>query len=521
MTTENVFKKMHPLKRLFWPIMRSEYSKFIPMLAIYSLIVFNYSMLKTIKDALIITAKDSGAATIPFIKVWAMFPMALLSTVIFTRLANKYPKEKVFTIMITSFICFFFVFGFFLYPNQEFLHPNALANKLQQILPAGFTGLIAVFRNWTFTLFYVMCELWGTIIMSVLFWGFANEVTTVKEAGRFYAILGLGANIATTLAGQAGILICGTFLHSFFKVSFDRWTFSLLATISLIIATGGLILYLYKKLTTHIAAKEKLDPSYFIKKESKPKMGLRKNFSYLAKSNYLICIALIVLFFNISLTMIEVVWKDQVHQLYPYAPDYSSYMSSIMTYIGVISTILSVFVCGQVVRKFGWTVSAYVTPVILLISASLFFLFYLSKSSQFALTIAHGLGTTPLILTTFLGSFQNCFSRASKFTFFDVTKEMAFIPLSSESKLKGKAAIDGVGSRLGKSGASLIHQALLMFFGSVSACAPFVAIVIIMIFIGWLLTVRVLGEKFNAALEDKKTTPQEEIKINKPILQEV
>ena len=436
MTQDNASSQMHPLKRLFWPIMASEYGKFIPMLVIYSLIVFNYSLLKTIKDALIVTAKHSGAATIPFIKVWAILPMALLSTLVFTRLANKYSKEKVFTIMISGFLSFFFVFAFLLYPNQDLLHPNDLANRLQDLLPAGCLGLIAVFRNWTFTLFYVMCELWGTMIMTVLFWGFANEVTNVKEAGRFYAILGVGANIATIVAGQAGILICGTFLHNHINIIEDRWTFSLMTTISIIIVTGGLILYLYKRLNNKIAPAEEAVAAKKAKKH--PKMGLRKNFAYLAQSKYLICIALIVLSFNIALTMIEVVWKDQVHQLYPYAADYSSYMGSVMTYIGILSTIFSIFICGQVVRRFGWTVSAYVTPVILLISASLFFLFYLGKSSPTALQIAGALGTTPLMLTTFLGSFQNCFSRASKFTFFDVTKEMAFIPLSSECKLKRK-----------------------------------------------------------------------------------
>ena len=54
MNNENVFKNMHPLKRLCWPILRSEHSKFLPMLIIYSLVVFNYSLLKTIKDALIV-----------------------------------------------------------------------------------------------------------------------------------------------------------------------------------------------------------------------------------------------------------------------------------------------------------------------------------------------------------------------------------------------------------------------------------------------------------------------------------
>ena len=38
-------------------------------------------------------------------------------------------------------------------------------------------GPIAILRNWTFCLFYVMAELWGSVVVSLLFWGFANQVT--------------------------------------------------------------------------------------------------------------------------------------------------------------------------------------------------------------------------------------------------------------------------------------------------------------------------------------------------------
>jgi len=41
-----------------------------------------------------------------------------------------------------------------------------------------FAGPIAILRNWTFCLFYVMAELWGSVVVSLLFWGFANQVTT-------------------------------------------------------------------------------------------------------------------------------------------------------------------------------------------------------------------------------------------------------------------------------------------------------------------------------------------------------
>lgn len=487
--------RMNPLKRLFWPILKSEHSKFLPMLMIYSFIVFNYSLLKTIKDALIVTAKHSGAATLPFLKLWAILPMAILSTMIFTRLANKYSKEKVFTIMISGFLIFFTLFAFVLYPNQDILHPNALADRLQETLPAGFMGLIAVFRNWTFTLFYVMSELWGTMIMSVLFWLFANEVTTVKEAGRFYAILGVGANIATVIAGQAGMFFCGKFLYNYLGLTIDRWSFSLMIITTVIVSIGFIILALYRWLSKNVAVPS--SGNIASKKKKKPDFGIRKSFAYIARSNYLIFVALMVLAFNIALTLIEVVWKDQIHMLCPYPADYGAYMGTVMTYIGILSTILGLFVCGQVVRRFGWTISAYVTPVILIISGALFFAFYLGRNSQTVLWIAGSLGTSPLVITAFLGSFQNCFSRASKFTFFDVTKEMAFIPLSSESKLKGKAAIDGIGSRLGKSGASVIHEVLLMSLGSVAASVPIVGSILAIIFIGWIIAVRSLGRLFD------------------------
>lgn len=75
-------------------------------------------------------------------------------------------------------------------------------NLLEQMGPR-FAGPIAILRNWTFCLFYVMAELWGSVVVSVLFWGFANQITTVEEASQFYPLFGLGANVALIFSGQA------------------------------------------------------------------------------------------------------------------------------------------------------------------------------------------------------------------------------------------------------------------------------------------------------------------------------
>ena len=55
-------------------------------------------------------------------------------------------------------------------------HAAALSERLLASWGTRFAGPISIFRNWTFCLFYVMAELWGSVVVSLLFWGFANQV---------------------------------------------------------------------------------------------------------------------------------------------------------------------------------------------------------------------------------------------------------------------------------------------------------------------------------------------------------
>lgn len=91
------------LKALIWPVHNHELKKLVPMLVIFFLISFDYNVLRTMKDALVVTAKSSGAEVIPFIKVWVMFPGAIFFTFLFTRLSNRFSREVVIYAMLSLF----------------------------------------------------------------------------------------------------------------------------------------------------------------------------------------------------------------------------------------------------------------------------------------------------------------------------------------------------------------------------------------------------------------------------------
>ncbi len=501
-------KDFGKLRTFLWPIHGSEMRQFLPMLVIFFLICFNYNILRSTKDSLIITAPNSGAEALPFLKVWAVVPAAFLMTFIFTRLSNKFSRENLFYVLFSIFLSFFILFAFVLYPLRDTLHPHALADWLQTTLPIGFKGLIAIFRYWTFTLFYIMSEMWSTIIMTVLFWGFANEVTRVKDAKRFYGLFGIGANFSGIVSGQVAANISLRAFNPHLPFGSDSWGQSVILICSIVVLCGiacmALFRWIHRKEMGYNAPH--IDAEIPKKGAPKIKMGMRKNFAHLAKSKYLILIALIVLTYHISENLIEVVWKDQVRQLYPNPAEFNAYMGQVLTAIGVIATSTAIFVSGNVIRQFGWTTSALIPPLTILITGVFFFAFLLFKSSFMGM-LALFLGSTPLAIGVFFGSLQNCLARASKYTLFDATKELAFVPLSLESKLKGKAAIDGVGSRLGKSGGSLIHQGLLMVFGTVALSTPFVGVLLLFAVGGWILSVKSLGTHFKALSPEEAPEP--------------
>lgn len=456
----------------------TRYGLTIPLFLISFFLAFNYYVLIALKETLIITAKGSGAEAIPFVKVWLLLPASILLAGGFAWMTSRFTLRTAFTATLSLFLLSYFLFTFILFPFREEIHLHTLADRLQILLPAGWKGLVAVVRYWSYALFYVMAECWGVIVYSVLFWGFANEVTKIVDAQRSYPILTLAGTVAALVAGPVAFYLSA---NPYFPLGNTPWEQSLYALTLMVLGCGIAAL-----LTFHLFfPKEILSLHALQRKKKQSSLSFWKSFVYLAQSKYLLAIALVVFSFNMMINMTEVVWKDQLLKLYPNPNDFNAYMSTVTTSTGVISTLLTLFVCRQSLRNFGWTTTAMITPIIALITGALFCGAILIKGGNIA-------------MIAFLGSTHICLSFSGKYTLLDTTKELAFIPLDSEQRLKGKAAIDGVGTRLGKASSSMIFQCLLASLPSITACTPYISGIFLFTLLICILSIHALGKKVEA-----------------------
>lgn len=484
--------KFGKLRRIFWPIYNYELKKLLPMLFMFFFISFNYSVVRNIKDALIVTAPGSGAETIPYLKVWGVIPAAIIFMIIFAKLSNILSKPKLFYTSVIPFILFFILFDLVLYPMQDVLHPHSLIGKLQESTPGGLYYFLAMFRNWSFSLFYIFAELWGSVVLSLLFWGFANDTTKVEESKRFYALFGIGANLALEVSGLATTHFAQ--VKDNLPAGIDPMQHTLNGLIGIFVVCGLGIIAIYWWINRYVLTDARFyDPSKIKQKGAKPKMSMMESFKFLTHSKYMLYIAILVVAYGICINLIEVTWKSQVRLQYPSMNEYLQFMGSYNRWVAWTTIFMMLFVTGNVLRIFGWRVAALITPTVLLITGVIFFAIVMFM--EHAQPIVQALAITPLYAAVIVGMAQNVMSKSAKYSLFDPTKEMTYIPLDQESKVKGKAAIDVVGSRLGKAGGSFIQQGLF-FIGPLAVITPYIALIIFVIIAAWIVAAYKLGHEF-------------------------
>ncbi len=492
-------KPFGKIRNFLWPIYNYELKKLIPMFTLFFLITFVYNVLRIMKIAIVVTAKGSGAEIISFLKIFGVLPGALVLTYIYTTLISRFSREQVFYTMLAGFLLYFAFFMMFLYPNHDKLQLDFLANYLQSnwFVGPGSKGFISVIRHLNLSIFYVLTEMWSSVVLSTLFWGFANEVTKIDEAKRFYAVFALGAN-------SSGVF-CGLFAQFIRKIAYNpllpfdeanQWVFYHL---SFVLFLGVVIIGLFYWLNRSVFHLENVQSLKIPKKSTK--ISLTECFKYLVSSKYLTYIVIIVISYNIVYNLADIMWTAKIKQVYQSSKDFNAYMSQVGLVTGILAVLFTFVISGNVIRYYGWTITALITPVIwLLTSIGVFSELVLDGTVVMNLIV--GWVSNPLNLFLLLGSIQICLGRSCKYTVFDETKEISFIPLSKQNQRKSKAVVDGLASRFGKSGGSLIYIVLFMFVGDVASAVPYVAVIMFIAIIMWIYAVFGLGKIIDSVIHE-------------------
>ena len=509
-------KSFSKIRSLLWPIHQFELKKLLPMLIMFFCISFNYTILRDMKDTLVVTAGGSGAEVIPFLKLYGVLPGAIIFMLIYAKLSNKLSKPALFYTTLIPFLVFFGLFATVLYPSRDALHPHLLADKLQTILPVGFMGMIAVFRNWVFSLFYVLAELWGSVVLSLLFWGFANQITKISEAKRFYALFLTGANIALLVSGPTIRHFANSTKKLALTSNIDPWGVTINNLMLIVVVLGVVIMACYWWMNKNVLTDARFysQDEQKSSKKAKPKLSMKDSFKFLFKSKYLGLLAVLVLSYGIAINLIEVTWKAQLKLQYPASNDYLAFMGYFSMVTGGVTILATLFLGGNIMRKFGWRVSALLTPIMIAVTGMTFLSFVIFRNHLPA-TLIGGLSIQMFIVL--LGAGQNILSKSCKYSFFDPTKEMAYIPLDPESKVKGKVAIDVVAARLGKSGGAFMQQGLIIMCGGLVGIAPYVMVIVLLIIAMWTKSTNSLSKLFMQKTQEtddqKKKVSEEDLKV--------
>lgn len=456
------------IKKIIFPLKKNEWWLFAAMFLIVSLININFNILRSARNAIVVAEQGGSAAFIPYFELFGTFPASILMTWGISRLMRFFSFRKIFSLTMAFFLTFFIVFAFFIYPYREVIQ-TVFENQFSLLF--DLTRCKVALSHWPDLIFYIMAELWKVALLSVLFWGFINQHLSLDAAKRFYPPLMLGSSIGAILAGPITVFCTSSFSWKLFAFSTQRWQHSLYLLTFFLVLFGLLTIVIFNALYKKIGNPLPLATEEPEKMPFKRRLlSLSSSLRYLMKSPYLLGLLFIVIAEYVSYALGELIFLETLKEKYKNPADYCGYLGNLTLWTGVLTAFSAVIVTPYLLQKYRWNYSALLTPILMVLMTFAFFAaIYLGKIGIFP-------GSSALPFIIFLGSMHFCIGRSTKYTIFDTTKELAFIPLSQEAQVKGKLVIDGIGSRLGRGTSSLLSITLFLFVGGPSESAIFAGI---------------------------------------------
>ncbi|MDJ1257338.1 MAG: NTP/NDP exchange transporter [Candidatus Midichloria sp.] len=473
-------------------MIKYEHKKLFFICVLMILTVYVFGLTRAVKDTLVISAL--GVEVITTLKLYGTLPVTIIIILTYTNLLKKVKKATIYHSMNLFFSLFFLIYAFFIYPNAESLNIKLEPHFMREIRADWYflRYLVIVGSNWTHSLFYIIAELWGSVMLMLLFWQIVNQTTDVKQAKKVYPVI--------MLVGQIGMVASGETIQYFANFDlYDAWNQTFHYLILTIVFLSLLISLTFLYLSRFIVGINNINQVQQAIYPSRD--NLMSNLQLVFSSRYTILIMALIFCYAFTSILVESIWKSIVRSSYPDPIDYSNFMGHIQTYTAVTSMIF-MLISAYLMRFITWKAASLITPIVIFITTAAFFsaLIYCDYVSQDG-TNVESIGMISIAI--FFGAIQNIFSRSCH-AFFDPTKEIAFIPLPEPLRSISKA-FDILTLRLGKAGGAFIQWIMLSFIpgSSLLTLVPNVFLIMILIIAVWLLSVMALSYEFNNKIYQK------------------
>jgi ATP/ADP translocase/HEAT repeat protein len=340
-------------------------------------VVSTFIIGRTVRDTLFL--HRVSLAKLPLMYVAVSFAVAV-SAYFYSRVADKYRRDRLITVMLLVFTA----------------------------VMALFWGLLRweAAGNWAYPALYVLVEIIGAIAI-IQFWTFANDIFSARQAKRLFGVIGAGGVLAN--------IICGFAIGS---VAPKLGPSNLLLFSA---AIFGACVFAVRA----IARRAKNDLEAAVRRPRR-RIGLTVDTGTVLNSKHLKVIAGIVVLTFLTVTLVDYQFKVLARDAFQDERELAAYFGYFYGFSGIIASVMQFFVTGRLLERSGIVVSLLVLPVALVFGAGAMLAVPMLLSGIVAATIAKAA--------------ENTF----RYTINDATMQVLYVPVASHQRGRAKAFIDGI-----------------------------------------------------------------------------
>jgi AAA family ATP:ADP antiporter len=344
------------------------------------LLLFAYYLLKTVREALILT---EGGAYVKAYSSAGQAALLMLLVPLYGFVGTKVVRIKLITGLLLFFVTnlgIFYLFG----------------------VQGAKEGVV----------FYIWVGIFNVFVVSQI-WAFANDIYTEAQGKRLFPMIGVGSSLGAWL-GALGASRLVALLHA------SPYQLQLLAAAILAICCPLLVV------VNRIAAAHSIPE---MARQADEKLAPGDGFQLIFRSRYLILIAGLTVLLNVVNSTGEFLLGDlvsgQAHSLFPSDPAaqkqfVGAFYGNFFAGVNLLGFLLQTFAVSRLFPAIGVRGAMYILPTISLVSYSL-------------------LGLVPILgIVRWAKTFEN----AVDYSIQNTVRQALFLPTSREAKYKAKAAID-------------------------------------------------------------------------------